>query len=42
MIFSVFENGRGRVFWRSDGTDAGTIRITDVNGEESASHEWLR
>ena len=37
VIFSLFETSRGREFWRSDGTEAGTFRITDVGGQDGYS-----
>jgi len=38
-IFSMFETDKGREFWRSDGTEAGTSRITDVGGPQGYAIE---
>lgn len=34
LICLVWETGHGAEFWRSDGTAAGTVRITDIGGQD--------
>jgi ELWxxDGT repeat protein len=38
VFFSAFDDSSGRELWRTDGTTAGTTRITDLNSGSSSSN----
>ena len=36
LFFTAFNRERGRALWRSDGTDAGTYKLTDLNNPDGS------